>query len=86
MADVGTLVDQLSALTVLEAALNLGLSIGLIVYYRNVLCVALGSLLSTLVVGWTFLWPWAAREAQMTGWQLARTVSPNARSAASPAG
>jgi O-antigen/teichoic acid export membrane protein len=65
---------RLTWLTIAEAVLNLGLSIGLILHFRNVLCVALGSLISTLLIGWTFLWPWAAREAQMSGWQLMRAV------------
>ena len=65
---------KLMWLTILETSLNLGLSLGLILHFRNVLCVALGSLLSSLIVGWGFLWPWAARDAQVSGWQLTRTV------------
>lgn len=57
-----------------EAALNLALSVGLVLYFKNVLCVALGSLISTMVFGWFFIWPLAAREAEMSCWQLARTV------------
>jgi O-antigen/teichoic acid export membrane protein len=57
-----------------EAFLNLALSIGLVLYFKNVLCVALGSLISTLVFGWFFIWPMAAREAELSCWQLARTV------------
>jgi O-antigen/teichoic acid export membrane protein len=57
-----------------EAFLNLALSIALVLYYRNVLCVALGSLISTFIFGWFFLWPWAAREAKLSGWKLARMV------------
>jgi hypothetical protein len=65
---------KLMWLTVTEAALNLGLSVVLIVAFRNVLCVALGSLISSLFIGWFYLWPWAAREASLSGWQLTRTV------------
>ena len=65
---------KLMRLTVAEAALNLALSIGLILYFKNVLCVALGSLISTLFIGWFYLWPWAAREVNLSGWQLAQTV------------
>jgi O-antigen/teichoic acid export membrane protein len=65
---------RLMWVTVAEAALNLALSVGLVLYFKNVLCVALGSLLSGLVIGWGVLWPWGAREAQITGWKLARTV------------
>jgi O-antigen/teichoic acid export membrane protein len=57
-----------------EAVLNLTLSLGLVLYFKNVLCVALGSLISTMVFGWFFIWPMAAREAEMSCWQLARTV------------
>jgi O-antigen/teichoic acid export membrane protein len=57
-----------------EALLNLGLSITLLHYYRNVVCVAIGSLIATFVFGWFSIWPWAAREANLTGWHLARTV------------
>lgn len=57
-----------------EALLNLALSVGLVLYYKNVLCVALGSLISTMVFGWFFIWPMAAREAEMSCWRLARTV------------
>jgi O-antigen/teichoic acid export membrane protein len=57
-----------------EAALNLILSLAFVFYYRNVLGVALGSLISTFVFGWFLLWPWAAREAQLSGWKLARMV------------
>jgi len=57
-----------------EAALNLALSVGLVLYYKNVLCVALGSLISTMIFGWFFIWPMAAREAEMSCWKLARTV------------
>jgi peptidoglycan biosynthesis protein MviN/MurJ (putative lipid II flippase) len=65
---------RLMFLGVGEALLNLVLSVALVLYFRNVLCVALGSLISTFVFGWFFLWPWAAREAQMSGWTLARMV------------
>jgi O-antigen/teichoic acid export membrane protein len=61
-------------LAVLEVTLNLGLSIGLILYYRSVICVAWGSLIASLIVGWGFLWPWTARSAQISMWQLAQTV------------
>ncbi len=64
----------LMKLSVGEALLNLALSVGLVLYYRNVLCVALGSLISTMIFGWFFVWPMSAREAGMSCWQLARTV------------
>jgi O-antigen/teichoic acid export membrane protein len=65
---------RLMWVTVIEATLNLGLSVGLVLYYKNVICVALGSLISGFIMGWCVLWPWGAREAKTTGWQLARTV------------
>ncbi|MGZ8937598.1 MAG: lipopolysaccharide biosynthesis protein [Limisphaerales bacterium] len=57
-----------------EALLNLALSIALLAYYRNVVSVAVGSLVATFVFGWFALWPWAAREANLSGWKLACTV------------
>ncbi|MEO6183906.1 MAG: oligosaccharide flippase family protein [Verrucomicrobiota bacterium] len=65
---------RLMKFSVGEAVLNLGLSIALVLYYKNVVCVALGSLISTMIFGWFFIWPLAAREAEMSCWQLARTV------------
>lgn len=57
-----------------EATLNLVLSVALVMYYRNVLCVAVGSLVATFAFGWFYIWPWAAREANLSPWRLARTV------------
>ena len=57
-----------------EAVLNLTLSVSLLAYYRSVVSVAVGSLIATFVFGWFTLWPWAAREANLSGWKLARTV------------
>ena len=57
-----------------EALLNLGLSIILLWYYQTVLAVAIGSLMATFVFGWFLVWPWAAREANLSAWKLARTV------------
>ena len=65
--------------SVSEAALNLILSIGLTFWLRRtlgvewgILGVALGSLIPTLLFGWGVLWGWAAREAQITRWELFR--------------
>src|SRR5687768_13151378 len=57
-----------------EAMLNLGLSVILVRIYHNVVSVAVGSLIATFIFGWFSLWPWAAREANLSGWKLARTV------------
>lgn len=57
-----------------EAVGNLVLSVGLILVFRNVLSVAIGSLIPTLVVGWCCLWPWSAREAGVSPLALARQV------------
>ena len=65
---------RLTWLGVGEALLNLALSIALLAYYRNVVSVAVGSLVATFVFGWFALWPWAAREANLSGWKLACTV------------
>jgi O-antigen/teichoic acid export membrane protein len=65
---------KLTFLALGEAFLNLALSIGLVLYFKNVLAVAVGSLVASAIFGWCFLWPWAAREANLSGWSLARTV------------
>ncbi len=57
-----------------EAVLNLVLSVALVAYFRNVISVAVGSLVATFIFGWFSLWPWAAREANLSGWKLARIV------------
>jgi hypothetical protein len=57
-----------------EAAVNLGLSVGLILVFQTVWVVALSSLIATCIFGWLILWPWAAREANLSGWMLARVV------------
>lgn len=57
-----------------EALLNLGLSVGLMWYYKNVICVAIGSLAATFIFGWFLIWPWAARESNLSPWRLAQTV------------
>jgi O-antigen/teichoic acid export membrane protein len=45
-----------------EAFLNLVLSVALVLYFKNIICVALGSLIATTVFGCFTVWPWAARE------------------------
>lgn len=61
-----------------EAALNLALSVGLALLLRNVIAVAIGSLIPTLYFGWARLWPWMARDVGMSGWQLfKRTLLPS---------
>lgn len=57
-----------------EAVMNLVLSVGLIWYYKNVVCVAIGSLAATFIFGWFYIWPWAARESNLSPWRLARLV------------
>ena len=61
-----------------EAAANLGLSVALVMIFRSVAAVAVGSLIPTLYFGWGRLWPWMAREARLSPWQLfARAVLPS---------
>lgn len=61
-----------------EAALNLALSVALVLIFRNVIAVAIGSLIPTLYFGWVRLWPWMARDVELSGWQLfKRTVLPS---------
>lgn len=45
-----------------EAVANLALSIALVMIFRNVVAVAVGSLIPTLYFGWCKLWPWMARD------------------------
>lgn len=65
---------KLVQLSAIEAIANLGLSLGLVLYFRTVVCVAIGTLIPTLIIGWFFLWPWAAKDCNLTGWQLAGRV------------
>jgi O-antigen/teichoic acid export membrane protein len=65
---------RLTVYSVAEAALCLALSITLVLHFQNVVAVAVGALLPSLVIGWGYLWPWAAREAGVKGWQLAAHV------------
>lgn len=68
---------KLTRFGMIEAAMNLTLSVTLVLVFRNVVCVAIGSLLPTLYIGWVHLWPWLARDSEMTRWQLfQRTVLP----------
>jgi O-antigen/teichoic acid export membrane protein len=65
---------RLMFLTVGETVLNLALSIGLVLYFRQVIWVAVASLTASIIFGWFFLWPWSAREANLSGVGLARAV------------
>jgi len=62
---------------VTEAVLNLILSIGLTFWLRDaygpewgILGVALGSVIPTVLLGWGFIWGWAAKEAQLSRREL----------------
>jgi len=69
---------RLTWLGVSEGVANLALSITLVLIFKNVVAVAVGSLLPALHFGWAQLWPWAARETEQTGWELfRRTVLPS---------
>jgi len=60
-----------------EAAANLALSVGLVLYFRNIVCVAIGSLVPSLFFGWVYMWPWMARDVNLGGWALfKKTVLP----------
>lgn len=65
---------RLTHLSVAEAVFNLVLSVGLVLYFKNVVSVAVGSLIPSLIIGWGYLWPWAAADAGLKGWQLAGRV------------
>lgn len=61
-----------------EALFNLVLSIALVLIFRSVVSVAVGSLVPTLFFGWFFLWPWMAREVGVgTGALLRQTLLPS---------
>lgn len=57
-----------------EGLTNLALSVGLVLVFKNVVSVAVASLIATCVFGWGFLWPWAAKEAEIKSGDLAKTV------------
>lgn len=65
---------RLTQLSVAEALLNLVLTIVLVLSFQNVVCVAIGSLIPSLIIGWGYLWPWSAKDAGVKGWQLAGHV------------
>ena len=48
---------------VIEAVANLALSIGLTLWLKSIVGVALGSVIPTVGLGWGVLWGWAARRA-----------------------
>ncbi len=58
-----------------EAGANLGLSIALVLTFRSVVAVAVGSFIPTLYFGWFKLWPWMAREAGLSGGTLFRRTA-----------
>ena len=71
---------RLMWLGVAEAAANLLLSIILVLTFRSVVAVAVGSLIPTLYFGWVHLWPWVARDVETPALQLLRdTVWPSWR-------
>ena len=55
-----------------EAVANLVLSIILVLTFRSVVSVAVGSLIPTLFFGWFKLWPWMARDIGIRPLQLLR--------------
>jgi O-antigen/teichoic acid export membrane protein len=65
---------RLMWLGVAEALANLVLSMALILIFKSVVCVAIGSFVASLVLGWGFMWPWCARETGVSPWQLARNI------------
>jgi O-antigen/teichoic acid export membrane protein len=61
-----------------EAGANVVLSVGLVLWTKSVVAVAIGSLIPTLYFGWVHLWPWVARDVGISGWVLfRRTVLPS---------
>lgn len=54
---------RLTKLGFFEAAANIVLSIGLIIWTQSIVGVVIGSLLPTLWFGWRHYWPWMAKTA-----------------------
>ena len=65
---------RLVQLSIAEALGNLVISITLVLIFKNVVYVAIGSLVPALIIGWFYLWPWAAQDAGVNGRGLARKV------------
>ena len=65
---------RLMWLGVVEAVANLGLSVGMILIFKNVVSVAVGSLIPGLILGWFYMWPWSAREAGLRPSELTKAV------------
>jgi len=65
---------RMMQLGVSEAVINVLLSIGFVIYFKNIVGVAIGSLIPTLYFGWFHLWPWASKEAQLKPSELLRVV------------
>jgi O-antigen/teichoic acid export membrane protein len=64
--------SRLVRLVVVEALANITLSCVLLKWLKSPVGAALGSLVPALMIGWCFLWPWAAREVGTTAAKLAR--------------
>lgn len=65
---------RLTQLSLAEALSKLVLTVALVFIFKNVVVAAIGSLIPSLIIGWTYLWPWAAKDAGANGWQLAGHV------------
>lgn len=65
---------RLMWLGLVEAIGNLVLSVSLILIFKNVVSVAIGSLIPGLLVGWLCMWPWSAKEAGLRSLDLAKAV------------
>ena len=63
---------RLLRLLVIEALANVVMSFILLQWLESPVGAALGSLAPALLIGWCFLWPWAAREIGTTSVGLAR--------------
>ena len=61
-----------------EAVANLLISVGLVLVFKTVIAVAIGSVIPALYFGWVRLWPWMAKEAGMAEGSLFKlTVLPS---------
>ncbi len=53
-----------------ESIANLVISLTLVLIFKNIICVAIGSLIPTFYYGWFHLWPWMAKDVGVSSWTL----------------
>ena len=53
-----------------ESIANLVISLTLVLIFKNIICVAIGSLIPSFYYGWFHLWPWMAKDVGVSSWTL----------------